>query len=114
MINNISPKIICLVTSARGGSKLFHSLLENHPDVICFPRTFRMTRFLQAINYELKNSKKISEKFIENYPRFFDGKVWSNFNSLDKADRLGVNSDETFSQTIINKINRNSIVIDLC
>jgi len=92
----MSPKIIYLLTSARGGSKLFHSLLENHPDVICFPRTFRMTIFLKLINYELENCEVISEKFIEKYPRFFNGKIWSQFNNLDKADRLGANNDESF------------------
>jgi len=94
--NNKSVNIICLVTSARGGSKLFHSLLENHPDIICFPRTFHMTRFLQLINHQLTDSKMISDKFVENYPRFFDGRIWSKFNKLDKADKLGKNSDESF------------------
>jgi len=93
---NKSVNVICLVTSARGGSKLFHSLLDNHPDIICFPRTFHMTRFLRLINYQLTDSEMISEKFVGNYPRFFDGKIWSKFNKLDKADKLGENSDESF------------------
>jgi hypothetical protein len=96
MSNLINSKIICLATSSRGGSKLFHSLLENHPDIICFPRTFRMTVFLKSINYELDNCGIIAEKFIESYPRFFNGKIWSKFNSLDKADKLGVDSNESF------------------
>ena len=96
MANLMNPKIIYLSTSARGGSKLFHSLLENHPNIICFPRTFRMTIFLKSINYELENCEIILKKFIESYPRFFNGKIWGKFNSLDKADKLGANSDESF------------------
>ena len=92
----MNPKIINLTTSARGGSKLFHSLIENHPDIICFPRTFRMTIFLKSINYELENCEVILEKFTESYPRFFNGKIWKKFNSLDKADKLGINSNESF------------------
>ena len=63
MPNLLNSKIIYLTTSARGGSKLFHSLLENHPDIICFPRTFRMSIFLKSLNYELDNCELILEKF---------------------------------------------------
>jgi len=96
MPNLLNSKIIYLTTSARGGSKLFHSLLENHPDIICFPRTFRMSIFLKSLNYELDNCELILEKFTESYPRFFNGKIWSKFNSLDKADELGINGNESF------------------
>ena len=88
--------IICLVTSARGGSKLFHSLLDGHEDIVCLPRTFRMTSFLKDINHDLLDSDIIADIFIEKYPRFFNGNIWSKFNSLDKADQLGDMHDESF------------------
>ena len=81
----MSPKILYLSTSARGGSKLFHSLLENHPEIVCLPRTFRMTIFLELINHQLENCDYISKTFINFYPRFFNGVIWSKFNSLDKS-----------------------------
>ena len=52
-------------------------------------------------NLESTDSPEIIiNKFIDNYPRFFEGKVWKKFNILDKADELGKNRDETFKVDI--------------
>ena len=92
-------KIVCLMTSVRGGSKLLHYLLENHPKIVTFPRTFQFNDFW--INLEIKNSREyIVEKFVNDFPRFFDGDIWKNYNVLDKADELGANRNESFKLNI--------------
>ena len=89
-------KVLCLVTSVRGGSKLFQSLLDDHPEIIGFPRTFRLTSFLRRINNKINDTENISNAFIKHYPLFFDGTIWKIVNKLDKADQLGEKRNETF------------------
>ena len=89
-------KVICLMTSVRGGSKLLQSLLDDHPQIIHFPRTFLLIPFLKKVEDFQEDPKRISDTFISDYERFFSGKVWSKYNRLDKADRLGPNGDESF------------------
>lgn len=94
---NIS-KIVILVTSVRGGSKLFHYSLDNHPQLISFPRTFQFKPFWKSIDPKEQNAATIADKFVENYPRFFDGGIWSKFTPFhDKANRLSENFDEKFN-----------------
>ena len=90
-------KIICLITSVRGGSKLLHYLLDSHPQVINFPRTFQFDKFWYLIKDQNKSYGSIADTFIKNYPRFFSGKIWAGYNVLDKADKLGEGYDKTFS-----------------
>ena len=85
------------MTSVRGGSKLFHSLLDFHPQIVSFPRTFQFNRFWREINLSKYNIEEIADLFCENYPRFFDGKKWSDINPLDKAENLGEGFNETFT-----------------
>ena len=85
------------MTSVRGGSKLFHSLLDFHPQIVSFPRTFQFNRFWREINISKYNIEEIADLFCENYPRFFDGKKWSDINPLDKAENLGEGFNETFT-----------------
>tara|TARA_Y100000589_G_scaffold93654_1_gene88538 strand:+ start:132 stop:1250 length:1119 start_codon:yes stop_codon:yes gene_type:complete len=112
------------MTSVRGGSKLLHYLLENHPNIVSFPRTFQFDDFWN--NLETKNSREyIIEKFVTDFPRFFDGNIWKNYNILDKADELGVNRNESFKLNIdlfkenflkissINTINSKSVFLNL-
>ena len=85
------------MTSVRGGSKLLHYLLDSHPQVISFPRTFQFDKFWHLIKYQKKSYGSIADTFIKNYPRFFSGKIWGEYNVLDKADKLGELNDESFS-----------------
>lgn len=87
--------VLGLITSVRGGSKLFQSLTDSHSAIISFPRTFRYTQFWKIA--EGLASRDISEKFLHNYPRFFDGLEWGKHNILDRADQLGPDQNETFS-----------------
>tara|TARA_R110002072_G_scaffold1989_2_gene16428 strand:- start:148397 stop:149569 length:1173 start_codon:yes stop_codon:yes gene_type:complete len=87
-------EVICLLTSVRGGSKLFHSLVESHSQIVCFPRTFRFLEFKRKI--KSCKSLDIARLFVSSYPRFFDGKRWKDFNILDRADELGENRNESF------------------
>lgn len=117
-------KILCLMTSVRGGSKLLHYLLEDHPQISSFPRTFKFDDFWKSLESE-DSPEIIVNKFINYYPRFFDGKVWKNFNILDKADKLGKSRNETFTVdvdkfkkiflriSIQNNINSKSVFINL-
>ena len=89
-------KVLCLMTSVRGGSKLFHYLLDSHPQIICFPRTLKFEEFWYLIEGKNKSINSIADIFIDQYPRFFDGKIWSKYNILDKADKLGEGFNETF------------------
>ena len=90
-------KIVCLMTSVRGGSKLLHYLLDSHPQVICFPRTLKFNDFWNLIKSNNNSIESIADNFIKQYPRFFSGKIWGDYNILDKADRLGDRHNETFS-----------------
>ena len=92
-INNV----VCLLTSVRGGSKLLHSLMDSHPQVICFPRTFHFNDFWNLFKSYNNSIESIADNFIKEYPRFFSGKIWGEYNVLDKADKLGEGNDETFS-----------------
>ena len=58
------------MTSVRGGSKLLHYLLDSHPQVISFPRTFQFDKFWHLIKYQKKSYGSIADTFIKNYPRF--------------------------------------------
>ena len=92
-------KVLCLMTSVRGGSKLLHYLLEDHPQISSFPRTFKFDDFWSSLGSK-DSPEKIINKFIYDYPRFFDGKVWGKINALDKADKLGKNRNETFKVNV--------------
>jgi len=90
-------KVVCLMTSVRGGSKLLHSLMDSHPQVFCFPRTLQFNDFWNLIKSNNNSIQSIADNFIKEYPRFFSGKIWGDYNVLDKADKLGENHNETFS-----------------
>lgn len=90
-------KIICLLTMLRGGSKLLHSLFDNHSQIICFPRTFQYSIFWKKIKNYSTDYQKIANEFVADYPRFFSGMEWYRYNRYDKADRLGESQNETFT-----------------
>ncbi|MFH1791699.1 MAG: sulfotransferase, partial [Candidatus Omnitrophota bacterium] len=91
-------KVLCLLTYGRGGSKLFHSLLDWHPDIMCFPRTLQFNGFWKGIEAGKSDPEFVVDAFIKREPRFFSGKAWRRAdNKYDKADELGPGRDETFS-----------------
>ena len=90
-------KIMCVMTYLRGGSKLFHSLLDWHPQVIGFPRTIQFNKFWKNVEHRKNDLEYIVDSFITNYRRFFSGEEWHQHNRYDRADRLGPDMNETFS-----------------
>lgn len=90
-----TPKVLCLMTCGRAGSKFFHSLLDNHPQIMCFPRTMRFNNFW-ASAHRKDNAEYLVDLFIARHPRFFTGKIWARYAKYDKADQLGVKKNETF------------------
>ena len=59
-------KVLFLVAGVRAGSDLFHSLLDEHSQILQFPGKLKITRdFLDMIN--LKNYHEIPVRFIKLY-----------------------------------------------
>ena len=57
-------KVLLLVAGGRAGSDLFHSLLDEHSQILQFPGKLKITRdFLDMIN--LKNYHEIPVRFIK-------------------------------------------------
>ena len=67
-------KVLLLVAGGRAGSDLFHSLLDEHSQILQFPGQFKINRdFLDLIN--LKNYHEIPVRFIKLFPHFFNSKL---------------------------------------
>lgn len=90
-------RVLSLMTTTRGGSKFFHSLLDWHPQIICFPRTLQFNRFWQGVAYKSAALEYLVDSFIAMNPRFFSGESWYRFNKYDRADQLGPMMNESFS-----------------
>ena len=59
-------KVLLLVAGVRAGSDLFHSLLDEHSQILQFPGMLEINRdFLDLIN--LKNYHEIPVRFIKLY-----------------------------------------------
>jgi len=79
-------KVLLLVAGGRAGSDLFHSLLDEHSQILQFPGMLEINNnFLDLIN--LKNYHEIAIRFIELYPHFFNSKL----NKTERHDSLGKN-----------------------
>ena len=79
-------KTIILVAGGRAGSDLFHSLLDEHSQILQFPGILKINNnFLDLLN--LKNYNEIPIRFIELYPHFFNSKL----NKSERHDSLGKN-----------------------
>ena len=90
-------RVVCFMTYLRAGSKLFHSLLDRHPQILCFPRTLRFNNFWQKTAKQSNDIEYIVDFFINANPRFFSGLSWYAFNKYDRADQLGPSMNETFN-----------------
>lgn len=93
-------KVLCLMTVARSGSKFFHSLVDGHPQVICFPRKLKFCSFWQRVSNKKDNPVAIVDAFIERYPHYFSGACWYKINKYERANQLGPKMNETFSLDI--------------
>ena len=92
-------KVLFLVAGARAGADLFHSLLDEHSQILQFPGKLRIDRnFLDLIN--LKNYHEIPVRFIKLHPRFFNSK----HNNMDRHDSLGQNRNKFY------KVNTNVFI----
>lgn len=93
-MNNV--KVLSIMTTMRSGSKLFHSLLDRHPQIVCFPRTLQFDNFWRSVAHKNNDLEYMVDSFIEKHPRFFSGECWHRFNKYDRADQLGPERNETF------------------
>ena len=79
-------QVLLLVAGVRAGADLFHSLLDEHSQILQFPGILEINRdFLDLIN--LKNYHEMPVRFIKLYPHFFNSK----YNKIDRHDSLGKN-----------------------
>jgi len=85
------------MTHGRAGSKLFHSLLDWHPQIMCFPRTLHFNKFWQCVKNKKDNHAHTVDAFVDMHPRFFNGECWYRINKFDRADQLGADKKESFS-----------------
>tara|TARA_Y100000294_G_C8545867_1_gene333107 strand:- start:1081 stop:1341 length:261 start_codon:yes stop_codon:yes gene_type:complete len=77
-------KIILLTAGGRAGADFFHSLLDEHSEILQFPGSFRVDKKLATI-LNLDSPKKIAKAFIKFYPQFFD----SRNNKFERWNKLG-------------------------
>ena len=77
-------KVVLLVAGGRAGSDFFHSLLDEHSQILQFPGALKIDENLNEI-LDLKSLKDISNRFIKSYPQFFDSRKLKN----ERWDKLG-------------------------
>ncbi len=92
-------KTIFLVAGVRAGADLFHSLLDEHSQILLFPGKLKINEnFLDMIN--LKNYHEIPAKFVKLYPHFFNSK----HDKINRQDSLGINRKKFY------KVNTNIFI----
>ena len=79
-------KILALVGCGRGGSHLFQSLLDGHPQILQFPGHIWFDKDFKNIFNE-KNTETICDLFCKQYPQFFDSRL----NLIERHNQLGKN-----------------------
>lgn len=92
-------RVLCLMAYHRPGSKLFHSLLDWHPQIMCFPRTLHFNKFWNTVKANKDDTEYVVNAFIKMplHYRFFSGKEWHRVNKFDRANQLGPDRNDTFS-----------------
>ncbi len=88
--------ILCLMTVARAGSKLCHSLFDGHPDILCFPRKLHFGRFWSGLGSGNVTVDAMLDRFFELYPHFFSSMEWYKINKYERAEELGERQNEGF------------------
>ena len=80
-------KILLLVTGGRGGSDFFQGLLDSHSQILQFPGLLNNENIFQILS--LNDPRKISNKFIETFPNFFNSKSNAQLSERERHDKLG-------------------------
>jgi len=91
-------KILLLAAGGRAGADFFHSLLDDHSQILQFPGYLRVNKLASIFNYD--SSDKIAKAFIKSYPEFFD----SRYEKFERWHRLGPNKNRFF------KINKKKFI----
>ena len=109
-------KVVLLVAGGRAGSDFFHSLLDEHSQILQFPGALKIDENLNEI-LDLKSLKDISNRFIKSYPQFFDSRKLKNerWDKLGKKKNLYFKIDKkkfykNFIKLSKNKINNKYII----
>ena len=88
-------RYVILFTGGRSGSKLLHSLFDNHPEIANFPGILKFSKDTIKM-FEIKDPKKFVEKFIYLNPEFFDSRL----NKIQRQNKLGKNKNKFY---VVNK-----------
>ena len=92
-----SVPMVALVTTGRTGSDFLQSLLDSHPQISTFNGHFAVYSefFSKALTFSVENSRvcDAADEFIGHYLY----KLVSRYDIQEAKDRLGTNSDESFS-----------------
>ena len=84
-------KVVLLVAGGRGGSDFFHSLIDEHKEILQLPGYLRIDKNLSNI-LSKKLPNDISKEFIRSYPVFFDSRI----NKEERWDKLGSKKNNFF------------------
>jgi hypothetical protein len=88
-------KIVLMVAGVRGGSGFFQQLLDGHKEILTLPGHLRIDdEFKKFVS--LRDSFKLSTKFIQMYPEYFDSRL----NTFERHDKLGKKKNKYF---LVNK-----------
>ncbi len=94
-------KVVAVMTYGRGGSGLWSSLLDNHPNVLAMPDTLLINfyRFWKRNDCNQLNLEELLELFVEFYYPMFDAREYREGSFYSKIDqygwtRLGENKNE--------------------
>ena len=90
-------KFVIIIAGGRSGSDLLQSLFDGHPQILQFPGFFRFDEpFIDILNE--KDPKKMSEKFCNLNPHFFDSRLeWEGRPDMgERHDMLGKNKNEFY------------------
>ena len=82
-------RIILLAGGARSGVDLFHSLLDNHGEILHFPGILKIDQKLKKILSQ-SSKKKIAKEFIKEYKNFFDSRKLK----MERHHQLGKKKNE--------------------
>ena len=92
-------KLILLTAGGRAGSDFFHSLLDEHPEILQFPGYLRVNENLIKILTTI-NLYKQAKLFTKYYPEFFESKI----NKFERWNKLGEKKNKSF------KINKKKFI----
>ena len=88
-------KFFLLVTNGRSGSDFFHSLLDNHDEIVSLPGTLNLKR-LRKYYFQMKTLESFVSFFINDNNFLFNSKK----NTTENHHKLGENRNQHF---IVNK-----------